>query len=30
MSHDAGLVDYFSSDLICWVKSEDIGSDAVI
>ena len=30
MSHKAGLVDYFPSDLKCWVKSEDIGSDGVI
>ena len=30
MSHEAGLVDYFPSDLKRWVKSEDIGSDGVI
>ena len=30
MSHEAGLVDYFPSDLKSWVKSEDIGSDGVI
>ena len=30
MSHEAGLVDYFLSDLKRWVKSEDIGSDGVI
>ena len=30
MSHEAGLVDYFPSDIKRWVKSEDIGSDGVI
>ena len=30
MSHEAGLVDYFPSDLKRWVKREDIGSDGVI
>ena len=30
MSHEAGLVDYFPSDLKRWVKNEDIGSDGVI
>ena len=30
MSHEAGLVDYFPSDLKRWIKSEDIGSDGVI
>ena len=30
MSHKAGSVDYFPSDLKRWVKSEDIGSDGVI
>ena len=30
MSHEAGLADYFPSDLKRWVKGEDIGSDGVI
>ena len=30
MSNEAGLVDYFLSNLKRWVKSEDIGSDGVI
>ena len=30
MSHEAGLVDYFPSDLKRWVKSKDISSDGVI
>ena len=30
MSHEAGLFDYFPSDLKRWVKGEDIGSDGVI